>query len=821
MKRVGNEVRSIFLKVLAIVVSAEFFETGIHQLVGGPEGLAGILSGVILVSLFSVPLFYFFVIRPYRKSAEQRVSLINNLPGVVYRGHRDWSVSFIGAQVEQVTGYAAEEFLYGVVRWKDLIHPYDLDSLKRTFRETAEAKRTALRVEYRALHKDGSYRWLADRRQFIYDAQGKFRHVDGILLDITDRKRAEDMLETTRRKTEEEKAKTEAIIAAIGDGISIQDRQFRVLYQNEVHKGMIGDQLGKFCYEAYEKKDRVCEGCPVAISYRDGGVHTVEKRVENEKGVMYIEITASSLKDASGNIVAGIEMVRDITARRRMEEDRSRLAMAVEQSAEAIVVTDLEGTILYVNPAFERITGYSREEAVGKNPRFLHSGKHDESFYKKMWDTLARGEVWTGHFVNRKKDGSLYEEDAIISPVRDSSGDVVSYVAVKRDVTRLVSLEKQVRTAQKMESVGNLAGGIAHDFNNALTGIVGFGEMVKLRIANDPKALSDLDEVFRCAERASVLTRQLLTFARRQVIDPVNLDLNEVMTGLVKLLRKVTREDVEIKPFPAEYPVMIRADRGQVEQVLMNLCLNARDAMPEGGRLVIETGTTSLDDGYLKRYPYMKAGRYAVLSVSDTGTGMDEETRERVFEPFFTTKGPDKGTGLGLAMVYGIVKQHDGFIHVYSEPGKGTTFRVYFPEVDATADAKVIVSQGVASGGSETILLAEDDGSVRNLMEQTLVSYGYKVLIACDGEEALGIFRREGKEIAMAVLDVVMPKKGGKQAYDEMTKTFPGMKVLFLSGYSANAIHDDFVLHPGIPFLQKPFDLPSLARKVREVLDGK
>ena len=821
MKRVGNEVRSIFLKVLAIVVSAEFFETGIHQLVGGPEGLAGILSGVILVSLFSVPLFYFFVIRPYRKSAEQRVSLINNLPGVVYRGHRDWSVSFIGAQVEQVTGYAAEEFLYGVVRWKDLIHPSDLDSLKRTFRETAEAKRTALRVEYRALHKDGSYRWLADRRQFIYDAQGKFRHVDGILLDITDRKRAEDMLETTRRKTEEEKAKTEAIIAAIGDGISIQDRQFRVLYQNEVHKGMIGDQLGKFCYEAYEKKDRVCEGCPVAISYRDGGVHTVEKRVENEKGVMYVEITASSLKDASGNIVAGIEMVRDITARRRMEEDRSRLAMAVEQSAEAIVVTDLEGTILYVNPAFERITGYSREEAVGKNPRFLHSGKHDESFYKKMWDTLARGEVWTGHFVNRKKDGSLYEEDAMISPVRDSSGDVVSYVAVKRDVTRLVSLEKQVRTAQKMESVGNLAGGIAHDFNNALTGIVGFGEMVKLRIANDPKALSDLDEVFRCAERASVLTRQLLTFARRQVIDPVNLDLNEVMTGLVKLLRKVTREDVEIKPFPAEHPVMIRADRGQVEQVLMNLCLNARDAMPEGGRLVIETGTTSLDEGYLKRYPYMKAGRYAVLSVSDTGTGMDEETRERVFEPFFTTKGPDKGTGLGLAMVYGIVKQHDGFIHVYSEPGKGTTFRVYFPEVDATADAKVIVSQGVASGGSETILLAEDDGSVRNLMEQTLVSYGYKVLIACDGEEALGIFRREGKEIAMAVLDVVMPKKGGKQAYDEMTKTFPGMKVLFLSGYSANAIHDDFVLHPGIPFLQKPFDLPSLARKVREVLDVK
>jgi CheY-like chemotaxis protein len=343
--------------------------------------------------------------------------------------------------------------------------------------------------------------------------------------------------------------------------------------------------------------------------------------------------------------------------------------------------------------------------------------------------------------------------------------------------------------------------------------------MLKLRIANDPKAVSDLDEILRAAERASVLTRQLLTFARRQVVEPVNLDLNEVMTGLVKLLRKVTREDIEIKPFSAENTVMIRADRGQVEQVVMNLCLNARDAMPEGGKLVIETGVTSLEEGYLKLYPYMTAGRYAVLSVSDTGIGMDEETREHIFEPFFTTKGQEKGTGLGLAMVYGIVKQHDGFIHVYSEPGKGTTFRVYFPEVDAPADAKVIESQGVAHGGSETILLAEDNESVRDLTEKTLSSFGYKVLIACDGEEAVDIFRRHGKEIAMAVLDVVMPKMGGKQAYDEMSKTFPGMKVLFLSGYSANAIHESFELLPGISFLQKPFGPNALARKVLEVLD--
>ncbi|MCR4310430.1 MAG: PAS domain S-box protein, partial [Deltaproteobacteria bacterium] len=595
----GMKERFIFLKGLAIVVAAVLFETGFHKWAGEPEGLAGSLGSVLLISFFSAPLFYFFVIRPYRELAEQSVSLMSNIPGVVYRGHRDWSVSFMGAQVEEVTGYTAEEFLDGVVRWKELIHPSDLDSLKRAFRETAEAKKKLLRVEYRALHKDGGYRCIADRRRFVYDEQGKFRYVDGILLDITDRKQAEEALEAARRKTEEEKSKTEAIIAAIGDGISIQDRQFRILYQNEVQKNLMGEQLGRFCYEVFENKDHVCEECPVAMAYRDGGIHTVERRVENEKGVMHVEITASPLKDPSGNIIAGIEVARDITGRRKGEETRAQLAMAVEQSTDVIVVTDREGTIQYVNPAFERSTGYSREEAVGKNPRVLRSGKHDEEFYRRLWDTLTRGEAWTGHFINRKKDGSLYEEDATISPLRDSSGKIVNYVAVKRDVTKLVSLEKQVRTAQKMESVGTLAGGIAHDFNNVLTVIIGFGEMLKLRIANDPNAVSELDEILRGADRAAVLTRQLLTFARRQVVDPVNLDLNEVMTGLVKFFRKVTREDIVIKTFPAECPVMISADRGQVEQVLMNLCLNARDAMPEGGQLVIETGVTSLEEGYL------------------------------------------------------------------------------------------------------------------------------------------------------------------------------------------------------------------------------
>ncbi|HQT97576.1 MAG TPA: PAS domain S-box protein [Thermodesulfobacteriota bacterium] len=511
------------------------------------------------------------------------------------------------------------------------------------------------------------------------------------------------------------------------------------------------------------------------------------------------------------------EMAEEI---QRRQEESTRLVMAVEQSADGIILTDREGAILYVNPAFERITGYSREEAVGKNPRILNSGKQDESFYREMWKALARGEVWTGHFINRKKDGTFYEEDATISPVRDSSGKVFGFVAVKRDVTRLLSLEKQVRMAQKMEAVGTLAGGIAHDFNNVLTVIIGFGEMLKRRIAGDPQAVSDLDQVLRSAERASVLTRQLLTFARRQIIDLGKLDRNQVVTDFELFLRKAMREDIEIKMLPTETPVTIRADRGQIEQILMNLSINGRDAMPAGGRLIIETEVISLEEGYLNQYPYMKAGRYAVLSVSDTGAGMDEKTRERVFEPFFTTKGPDKGTGLGLAVVYGIVKQHNGFIHLYSEPGKGSTFRVYFPAVDAPPDPRISAVHPVSLGGNETILLAEDEESVRNLMEQTLKSYGYRVLIARDGEEAVDLFHRRGKEIAIVLLDLVMPKMGGKRAYDEMILTAPGLKVLFLSGYSANAIHESFVLLPGFQFLQKPFGPDALARKVREVLDN-
>jgi len=752
-----------------------------------------------------------------RDLARELTSLINNVPGIIYRGYRDWSLSFIGAEVELVTGYTPGNFTSGAIGWKEIIHPDDIEQVKEAFRKAERGITDTLRVEYRIRGKDGGIRWIEDRRQFIYGDNGDLAYVDGLLLDITGQKTAKENLQESEDRYRD-------LVEHSKELICTHDLEGRLLSVNSWAAGVIGysqDELLRMNMRDLLVPETRHEFGRYLDEIRTHGVAQGILLIQARNGERRIWEYNNTLRTegVTEPVVRG--MAQDITERKRAEKAGIRLGMAVDQAAEAVVITDPEGTIQYVNPAFERITGYLQKEAVGQNMRILKSGKQDEMFYRNMWGTISRGEVWRGRIINKKKDGILYEEEAVISPVRNASGKIINFVAGKQDITRIVSLEKQVRMAQKMDAVGTLAGGIAHDFNNALTVIIGFGEILKRRIANDPKTVSDLDQILGSAERASVLTRQLLTFARRQIIELVNLDLTQVVTDLEKLLRKVTREDIEIKTFPAKSPITIRADRGQIEQVLMNLCLNARDAMPEGGQLIIKTEVTTLDEEYLKQYPYMKVGRYVVLSVSDTGIGMDEKTRERIFEPFFTTKGPDKGTGLGLAMVYGIVKQHNGFIHVYSEPGKGTMFRVYFPEVDAPADAKVIASQGVARGGSETILLAEDNESVRHLTEQTLVSFGYKVLIACDGEKAVDIFRRNGKEIAMAVLDVVMPKMGGKQAYDKITKISPGLKVLFLSGYSANAIHDDFVLHPGFSFLQKPFAPNALARKVREVLDRK
>ncbi len=563
--------------------------------------------------------------------------------------------------------------------------------------------------------------------------------------------------------------------------------------------------------------DRICAD-PVIFE------KNVNENIRRNGEKVWIAWTNKVYLDDQGRVEGILSIGNDITDRKRAEEalreSEEKFRLLTRQSH--ALLDAIPDNITRQSPDLRVIWANRgaaaglKKEATALVGNYCYSLWHNRTSACKVCpvlETFRTGEPALE--IVTTPDGKTWELRSV--PVKED-GSVVEVVEIGRDVTENRKLEKQLLTAQRMESVGTLAGGIAHDFNNALTGIIGFAEMLELRVSNDPEALSDVGQILRSAERASVLTRHLLTFARRQIVEFGNLDLNQVIADIEKLLRRVTREDIVIRTDLAERVPTILADQGQLEQVLMNLCLNARDAMPKGGQLLVKTEEAWLDEETVKRYPYMKAGRYALLSVSDTGVGMDEKTRERIFEPFFTTKRPEKGTGLGLAVVYGIVKQHNGFIHVYSEPGKGTTIRIYFPAIDAFADAKVAASRGIIRGGSETILVADDDESIRNLAEKILGSYGYKVLVACDGEEAVDVLRRHADDISMVVLDVVMPKKGGKQAFDEMAKTAPGLKVLFMSGYSLNAVHESFVLHPGIPLMQKPFGPGVLARKVREVL---
>jgi PAS domain S-box-containing protein len=513
-------------------------------------------------------------------------------------------------------------------------------------------------------------------------------------------------------------------------------------------------------------------------------------------------------------------VARDITERKQAEAELVRLAAAVEQTADSIVITDIEGNIQYVNPAFERITGYSKQETLGQNSRILKSGKTDKLVYRDLWETISRGEIWVGQLANRRKDGTLFEEHVTISPVRDNSGRIVNYIAVKQDTTLQTQLETQLRQSQRLEAVGQLAGGVAHDFNNLLVAINGYSELAMKRLDDASTLKSYLEEIKKAGDRAANLTRQLLAFSRKQILEPKVLVLNDLVGDMCKMLGRMIGEDIELSTSLTSDLGTVKADPGQIEQIIVNLAVNARDAMQSGGKLMIETANVFLDDEYARKHQPTKPGQYVMLAVGDTGTGMDAETQARIFEPFFTTKEQGKGTGLGLSTVYGIVKQSGGFIWVYSEPGHGTTFKMYLPRVDAEKTTRVKSADEAVEYGSETILLVEDEEVVRKLAREVLESAGYEVMVAGEGEEATRLCIEHPQEIHLLLSDVVMPGASGTEVAARLSSLHPEMKVLFMSGYTDEAIVRHGVLDCRVKFLQKPFSPVSLCRKVRDVLDS-
>jgi two-component system cell cycle sensor histidine kinase/response regulator CckA len=497
-----------------------------------------------------------------------------------------------------------------------------------------------------------------------------------------------------------------------------------------------------------------------------------------------------------------------------------QLWRSVEQMADALIIMDRSGVMEYVNPAFETLTGYSREEAIGQPFAILRSEQHSDELYEEMWNTVRAGNVFRGIVTNRKKDGEALIIEKALTPLRDGAGEITHFISTGRDITQQRKLESDLQQAQKMDAIGRLAGGVAHDFNNLLLVISAYAELMLDSLGETDPLRRNVAEIIGASRRAADLTRQLLAFGRKQMQSLQILDLNAVIGEITGMLPRLIGEDIELEFVRGQDLGKVKADPMQIEQVLMNLAANARDAMPSGGRLTIETSTVRVEESYVQRHAIVPSGDYVLLTVTDSGQGIAPEHLAHIFEPFYTTKEAGKGTGLGLATVYGIVKQNGGFVWVYSELGLGTTFKVYLPQVQPLTTQVPIAKLAERSPrGSETLLLVEDEISVRLASSQFLTRNGYSVLEAGNGEEALRLSRAHAGTIELMITDVVMPKMGGPALAEWLADERPNMKVLFVSGYAENTVLRHGRVDVASRFLQKPFSGKMLARKVREILE--
>lgn len=505
----------------------------------------------------------------------------------------------------------------------------------------------------------------------------------------------------------------------------------------------------------------------------------------------------------------------------RLSETRHRLMMAMEQARECISITDAQGTILYVNAAFEQTTGYSRDQAIGQTHRILKSDRQDPALYGELWATITSGQAWQGRIINRKKDGSVYTADNVITPVRDASGPIMNYIATGRDITRELQLEEQFWRSQKMEAVGQLASGVAHDFNNIIGAMLLHLNLMGLDPGLAAKMRAELKELEEACGRAANLTRQLLMFSRKQAVQMKSVNLRQLLDGFLKMLRRLLGEQVEVVLQGPGAPLWIEADPGMIEQVVMNLCVNARDAMPRGGRVTITTNVVEIDAASTKENA--KGGKYVCLAVADTGEGMDAATMQRIFEPFFTTKEAGKGTGLGLATVYGIAKQHHGWVEVDSEVGKGSVFRVYLPHAAQAVPSRTSTPGFEGKRGTETILLVEDEKNVRDTTAQCLREFGYRVEEAADGVETLELWEQHRNEIALLLIDLVLPGKiNGLEIAQQFKRAKDSLKVIIMSGYIDNVARlETAIARANMSYVIKPFALDKLLQLIRQRLDEK
>ncbi len=768
-----------------------------------------------------------------RKRVEEALGRSDERYFLAVEGANDgiWERDLVSGEVyfsprwKSMLGYEVHEISNDVLEWEKRIHPDDLQKVKNTTKAYLDGHIPAYEIEYRLLHKDGSYRWIHTRGSCLRDPYGIPYRIAGSNTDFTSKKIADEI----RGRNE---ALFRTVLETMPVGIWILEKDGTIALSNEAARTIWAGAryVGIDRYDLFK-----------------GWWHDSGKRIEKEewagaKAILKGETSLGEIIDIEcfdgsrknivnsavplindkGEVFAAVVVNEDITGQIRAEkslvESEKKYRTLFEDSKDTIFVMDSSRRFLDINRAGIELYGYAKEELLSLNPVKLYCDPKDR---KRLWRKLYSSGFVNDHEVEMKrKDGEKIIVHLTVSAVKDEEGKIAGYQGIVRDVTERKRLERQLLQAQKMESIGVLAGGVAHDFNNLLTAISGYGQLLQESIPADDELLREsVEQVLKASERAAELTRSLLAFSRKQIINPKPVGIETIISNTGKLIRRIIGEDIEFRTVFSEKKLIVMADSGQIELVLMNLAANARDAMPRGGRLTISTDHVVVKEGKEAHYDLQAPGKYALISVTDSGTGIDKKSIGRMFEPFYTTKEVGKGTGLGLSIVHGIIKQHEGSVLVSSEPGKGTTFTIYLPLAEGRIGREQPKTSPPLASGMETVLIAEDEEVVRDYMRRILERAGYKVIAAGDGEEAVALFMEYRDEISLVLSDVVMPKMNGREIYEEIRRVEPGIRFVFISGYTADVMFSKGIPEKDVDFLAKPFLKADLLRKVREALD--